>query len=304
MAKSNELIKKVCEWCGNIFYAQKVTTRYCSHTCNSRSYKANKRKERVKAAEALTYRTIQEKPIEQLKDRPFLSIAETATLLGLSLQGVYKQIYAGRLRASKITSRLSVVRREDIERMLAERPYEKRQPRDAIVITELYTTDEVCDIHNISRSSLFAIAKRENIPRTYNRGKTYWSKRHIDAYFAKQAPASHIEEWCTAVEIQERFDMTLTAVYNFVSDHNIPRKKVKGKSYYSTKYVEAAKGVLDKAAPSYYTVREAMEKFGLTRDQIYQYTKRYNVPKLKLGRNVLISQQELDEVLKPPSITR
>lgn len=133
MAKSNELIKKVCEWCGNVFYAQKVTTRYCSHTCNSRAYKANKRKERVKAAEALTYRTIQEKPIEQLKDRPFLSIAETATLLGLSLQGVYKQIYAGRLRASKITSRLSVVRREDIEQMLAERPYEKRQPRDAIV---------------------------------------------------------------------------------------------------------------------------------------------------------------------------
>lgn len=103
MAKSNELIKKVCEWCGNVFYAQKVTTRYCSHTCNSRAYKANKRKERIRVAEALTYRTIQEKPIEQLKDRPFLSIAETATLLGLSLQGVYKQIYAGRLRASKIT---------------------------------------------------------------------------------------------------------------------------------------------------------------------------------------------------------
>lgn len=81
--------------------------------------------------------------------------------------------------------------------------------------------------------------------------------------------------------------MTLTAVYNFVSDHNIPRKKVKGKSYYSTKHVEAAKGVLDKTAPSYYTVREAMEKFGLTRDQLYQYTKRYNVPKLKQGRKSL-----------------
>lgn len=203
-----------------------------------------------------------------------------------------------------MSSQRSIVKREDIERMLAERPYEKRQPRDAIIITELYTTDEVCDTHDISRSSLFAIAKRENIPRTYNRGKTYWSKRHIDAYFAKQAPTPHIEEWCTAVEIQERFDMALTAVYNFVSDHNIPRKKVKGKSYYSTKHVEAAKGVLDKAAPSYYTVREAMEKFGLTRDQLYHYTKHYNVSKVKQGRNILISQQELDEVLKPPSITR
>ena len=52
------------------------------------------------------------------------------------------------------------------------------------------------------------------------------------------------------------------------------------------------------------TVREAMEKFGPTRDQSYHYTKHYNVSKVKQGRNILISQQELDEVLKPPSITR
>lgn len=304
MAKSNELIKKVCEWCGNVFYAQKVTTRYCSHTCNSRAYKANKRKERVKVAEALTYRTIQEKPIEQLKDRPFLSIAETATLLGLSLQGVYKQIYAGRLRASKITSRLSIVRREDIEQMLAERPYEKRQPRDAIVITELYTTEEVCDTYDISRAALFAIAKRENTPRTHNRGKTYWSKRHIDAYFAKKAPDASITEWYTAEDISARFGMTITAVYNFVFDHNIPKKKVKGKSHYSTRHVEEAKGVLDATAPSYYTVKEAMAKYGLTRDQLYHYTKQHNIPKVKQGRNVLISQRELDEALQPPTIIR
>lgn len=304
MAKSNELIKKVCEWCGNVFYAQKVTTRYCSHTCNSRAYKANKRKERVKVAEALTYRTIQEKPIEQLKDRPFLSIAETATLLGLSLQGVHKQIYAGRLRASKITSRLSVVRREDIEQMLAERPYEKRQPRDAIVITELYTTEEVCDTYDISRAALFAIAKRENIPRTHNRGKTYWSKRHIDAYFAKKAPDASITEWYTAEDISARFGMTITAVYNFVFDHNIPKKKVKGKSHYSIRHVEEAKGVLDATAPSYYTVKEAMAKYGLTRDQLYHYTKQHNIPKVKQGRNVLISQRELDEALQPPTIIR
>ncbi|KGN68677.1 MerR family transcriptional regulator [Porphyromonas gulae] len=300
MAGSKIPIKKICEYCNSEFYAHKGSTRFCSHTSNSRAYKQMKREAKTRAIETAE----QAKKVKDIIDRPYLKISEAGRLLGVSRQTIYEHVYAGRLRASKITSRLSVVRREDIERMLAERPYEKRQPRDAILITELYTTDEVCDIHNISRSSLFAIAKRENIPRTYNRGKTYWSKRHIDAYFAKQAPASHIEEWCTAVEIQERFDMTLTAVYNFVSDHNIPRKKVKGKSYYSTKHVEAAKGVLDEAAPSYYTVREAMEKFGLTRDQLYHYTKHYNISKVKQGRNILIFQQELDEVLKPPSITR
>ena len=174
-----------------------------------------------------------------------------------------------------MSSQSTIVKREDIEQMLAERPYEKRQPRDTIVITELYTTDEVCDTYDISRATLFAIAKRENIPRTHNRRKTYWSKRHIDAYFAKKAPN--------------------TTVYNIVFDHNIPKKKVKAKSHYSTRHIEEAKGVLDATPPSYYTVKEAMAKYGLTRDQLYHYTKQHNIPKVKQGCNVLISQQELDE---------
>lgn len=98
--------------------------------------------------------------------------------------------------------------------------------------------------------------------------------------------------------------MTLTAVYSFAFDHNIPKKKVKGRSYYSTKHVEKAKGVLDSIAPSYYTIQEAMEKYGLTRDQLHHYTKQYNIPKVKQGRNMLISQRELDEVLRPPTIIR
>ena len=300
MTTSKIPINNVCEHGQKEFVALKTTTKYCSHQCNSRAYKAQKREERVRRTEL----SEQEKKVKDIVDKPYLTVSEVSKLLGVSRQTIYQYIYSGRLKAFSMSDQRSIVRRADIETMLEARPYEKRQPRDAVTISELYTTEEVCEIYNISHTTLFGIAKKKNIPKTYNRGKNYWSKRHIDAYFAKQAPAPHIEEWSTAVEIQERFDMTLTAVYNFVSDHNIPRKKVKGKSYYSTKHVEAAKGVLDEAAPSYYTVREAMEKFGLTRDQLYHYTKHYNISKVKQGRNILISQQELDEVLKPPSITR
>ncbi|KGO02473.1 MerR family transcriptional regulator [Porphyromonas gulae] len=300
MAGSKIPIKKICEYCNSEFYAHKESTRYCSHTCNSRAYKQMKREAKIRTIEIAE----QEKKVKDIIDRPYLKISEAGRLLGVARQTIYEHIYAGRLRASKITSRLSVVRREDIEQMLAERPYEKRHLRDAIVITELYTTDAVCDTYDISRAALFAIAKRENIPRTHNRGKTYWSKRHIDAYFAKKAPDASITEWCTAEEISARFGMTITAVYNFVFDHNIPKKKVKGKSHYSTRHVEEAKGVLEATAPSYYTVKEAMAKYGLTRDQLYHYTKQHNIPKVKQGRNVLISQRELDEALQPPTIIR
>lgn len=300
MTGSKIPIKKVCEYCNAEFYAHKASTKYCSHTCNSRAYKQNKRVQRTHAVETAE----QKKKVKDIVDRPYLKVSEAGRLLGVARQTIYDHIYAGRLKAYRITSRLTVVRREDIEQMLAERPYQKRQPRDTAVISELYTTEEASEVLGVARATLFAIAKRERFPRTYNRGKSYWSKQHIDAYRAKTAPDSTITEWCTAEEIAERFAMTLTAVYSFAFDHNIPKKKVKGRSYYSTKHIEQAKGVLDSTAPSYYTIQEAMEKYGLTRDQLYHYTKQYNIPKVKQGRNMLISQRELDEVLRPPTIIR
>lgn len=53
--------------------------------------------------------------------------------------------------------------------MLAERPY-KRVPREKAIISKLYSSEEVCELYKIARSTLFDIGKKENIPKTYNRG--------------------------------------------------------------------------------------------------------------------------------------
>lgn len=37
-------IQKRCKWCSNLFIAQKLTTRYCSHAYNSKAYKEKKEK--------------------------------------------------------------------------------------------------------------------------------------------------------------------------------------------------------------------------------------------------------------------
>lgn len=47
MATSNFRIKKICEWCGKEFEAQKVSTRFCSHRCANFAYKRAIRKKRV-----------------------------------------------------------------------------------------------------------------------------------------------------------------------------------------------------------------------------------------------------------------
>lgn len=302
MATSKMKIKKVCEWCGTTFYAQKLTTRFCSHRCNNLAYKEAIRQKRIQEVEAKVQTVISEQSISNFKDKEYLSFKEAATLLGLSKQAIYKMVYAGKLQAFHISSRLSFIRKGDIDRMLEARPYEQRQPKDTIPITDFYTTAEVKEIYHVNESWIFAIAKKHNIPRTFNRGKTYWSKKHIDAYFATKAPNPDITEWYSTQEMQDKFSMTLSAIYTFAHKNAIPKKKEGIMVYYSKKHVDIAKGIAKPEETMYYTVAEAMEKFNLTRDQLYHYVKWHHISKIKKGKYTFISRAELDKLLAPPKI--
>ena len=302
MATSKMKIKKVCEWCGTTFYAQKLTTRFCSHRCNNLAYKETIRQKRIQEVENKIQAVISERPISEFKDKEYLSFKEAATLLGLSKQAIYKMVYAGKLQAFRISSRLSFIRKGDIDRMLEARPYERLQPKDTIPITDFYTTAEVKEKYHVNESWIFVIAKKHNIPRTFNRGKTYWSKKHIDAYFAKKAPNPDITEWYSTQDMQDKFGMTLSAIYNFASKNAIPKKKEGIMVYYSKKHVDIAKGISQPEETLYYTVAEAMEKFNLTRDQLYHYVKWHHISKVKKGKYTFINRAELDKLFAPPKI--
>lgn len=302
MATSKMKIKKVCEWCGTTFYAQKLTTRFCSHRCNNLAYKEAVRQKRIQEVEAKVQTFISEQSISDVKDKEYLSFKEAATLLGLSKQAIYKMVYAGKLQAFRISSRLSFIRKGDIDRMLEARPYEQRQPKDTIPITDFYTTAEVKEKYHVNESWIFAITKKHGIPRTFNRGKTYWSKKHIDAYFAKKAPDPNITEWYSTQEMQDKFGMTLSVIYTFAHKNAIPKKKEGIMVYYSKKHVDIAKGIAKSEETMYYTVAEAMEKFNLTRDQLYHYVKWHHISKVKKGKYTFISRAELDKLLAPPKI--
>lgn len=302
MASSSIRIKKVCEWCGEVFYAQKTTTRYCSHRCNSKAYKEITRNKRIQDTETKTDILISQQPIQIIKDKEFLSFAEAGTLLGISRQAVYKIVAAGHLKASKISSRLSFIKRNDIENMIENKPYEKRNKKDIAPITEFYTTAEVKEKYNVVDSWIFVVAKKHNIPRTFNRGKTYWSKKHIDNYFGKKAADPEITEWYSVQEIQDKFGMSLAAIYTLASKNAVPKKKEGVMVSYSKKHFDIAKGIAQPDEPQYYTVAEAMAKFNLTRDQLYHYAKYHNIPRVKVGKYVKISRPELDKLFEAPKI--
>lgn len=176
------------------------------------------------------------------------------------------------------------------------RPEKEKQP-----ITEFYTTKEVLEKFGISNSWLFKAAKENNFPKITQRGKTLWSKPHIDRFFAKSTQKEEFTEWYTVAEIQERYGMTLSAIYNLVSKESIPKKKIGCEARYSKWHFDKAKGVaVDE--PDTYTMQEAMAKYSTTRDQLYHYIKTYGISKVKVGRIIKISKQELDNLFAPPKI--
>ena len=298
---SNLKIKRICAWCGKEFIAQKTTTACCSKQCANALYKKRKRDEAIKINNQNIEKKIEEKPIERIKDKPFLTITEAALYLGVTRPTVYSYIRRDELKVIRLGFKY-LLKKEDIDKLF-NTPTEFHTPtKEKAPITDFYTTAEVKEKYHINESWIFAIAKKHGIPRTFNRGKTYWSKKHIDAYFAKKAPDPDITEWYSTQEMQEKFGMTLSAIYTFAHKNAIPKKKEGIMVYYSKKHVDIVKGIAKPEETMYYTVAEAMEKFNLTRDQLYHYVKWHHISKVKKGKYTFISRAELDKLLAPPKI--
>lgn len=298
---SNLKIKRICAWCGKEFIAQKTTTACCSKQCANALYKKRKRDEAIKINNQNIEKKIEEKPITIIKDKPFLTITETAIYLGVTRPTIYGYIKRGELKVIRLGFKY-FLKKEDIDKLFNTLIEFHTPTKEKAPITDFYTTSEVKGKYHVNESWIFVIAKKHNIPRTFNRGKTYWSKKHIDAYFAKKAPDPDITEWYSTQDMQEKFGMTLSAIYTFAYKNAIPKKKEGIMVYYSKKHVDIAKGIAKPEETMYYTVAEAMEKFNLTRDQLYHYVKWHHISKIKKGKYTFISRTELDKLLAPPKI--
>lgn len=296
MTASSIPIRKVCEFCGKEFVAGKITTRFCSSTCNNRAYKQKLRRRLVSKAEEESQRTKAD-----FMEKSILSIGEAATLMGITPRSVYNLIYSGKLKAAKLSSRMTLLRKSDIEAMLASCPYTKHRKKPSSPITEFYTTEEIMEKYGVSMSCIYATAKTKKFPKLLHLGRTLWSKKHIDAHFGKKIHDSSITEWYTVEEIKEKFGMTTSAVYCFASSNAIPKKKEKCMVYYSKCHVDMLKGHA-KEQTIWLSTKEAMARHHLTRDQLYGICKRFNIPKKQEGRNVYIAQRELNGAMKPPSM--
>jgi hypothetical protein len=298
MSTSKFRVLRTCEFCGKEFYAQKVSTRYCSKRCNELAYKQRRRQRQITEAEA----RVLQKPIEEVGNKEFLSLQDASVLFGITKRSVYNLIYNGVLQAFKFSSRMTFVRKADIEIMFEGHLYTKKVKPERKPITEFYTTKEIQEKFGVSEAWVFKLAKEKKIPKVLHHGKTYWSKQHVEKHFAKHIENNSIVEWYSVQDMMEKFNMTTSAVYCFVSKFNIPKKKIKTSVYYSKQHVDAAKGINEPPKEEFYTMKEAVQHFGMTEEQIYKYAKKAKVSKHMEGRIVLMNKRELDAALAPPSI--
>lgn len=296
---SNIDIQKKCEWCGKLFIAHKTTTRCCSHRCANLAYKERTRQKRVSEFQTMVNQQIEK---EDCIDKDFFTPSEAAKYIGISRATFYRYLETNLIKSVQL-KRKTIIRKRDIEALFDNAsPYKKHLPRSKQSITDFYTTAEIKEKFGVKESWIYEIAKEHNIPRTFNRGRTYWSKKHIDSYFAKKAPDASITEWCSVAELQEKFGMTLSAIYTFVYKNVIPKRKEGKMVYYSKKHFDIAKGIATPEEPQYYTIPEAMEKYNLTRDQLYHYVKYHNITRIKVGKYTKILRSELDKFFEPPKI--
>ena len=286
-------VKRICQWCDKPFIAQKTTTNYCSPQCSKRGYKHRMKERRMELRQIQEMIEVKKK----LESQEYFTFSQTAKLMGVSRQYVYKLVKEDKLRASRISARMSIIRRADIELMLKTRPYERRRVKDDLDITEYYTAEQIAEKYKVSQKWIWAYTRENSIPKIRIRQFNYYSKKHIDAAFAKYKTDDALTEWYTPEEIEKKYGMTRVAIRSQVYRNNIPSKKEHGQIFYSKLHFDLSKPTAEEDSSEYYTVQEAMKKYNLTRDSVYGILQFHEIKREKKGRFVRFLKVEFDHIM-------
>jgi len=301
-----------CALCGREFVPNSGTQKYCSEECAEQAKEVKKKRQRdfLRAFE----------PVMELQQQEYLTFSKAAILLGCTRQYVYKLVEQGRLPASRLSSRMALVRRSDIERMFDANPYNRvipcSKPKKATPkkqrtslrkntndvqstdeVLEYYSGEEVMQTYKVKQSWLYASAKRHQIPMCRIAGRNYYSKKHIDAVFCTSVDLDAIVDWLTPQEVADRYGINLTAVRSYAHRHKIPSKREYGQTFYSQSHFYELRRTDLLADENYYTVEQVQELYGLTKANICHIVKVKHIEKTKVGRINLLLRSDVERVM-------
>ena len=280
--------------------AQTTVTRFCSKRCSEHSYKERMRQKKMALSNMETSQCNLDR---KSKDKDFLTPTETAQYLGVGRTYIYDCINRGKIKVTRI-GRKTLISKADIQSMFDFLSPKESEPVEVTEkkgksISEFYTRAEIREKYGVKDSWIYKVVAENNVPKTILRGKAYFSKSHIDRLFSARKENPEITEWYSVEDIQEKYGMTLSAIYSLVSKIGIPKRKEGPKVYYSKYHFDVAKGAKSAEDVEFISVPEAMGKYSLTRDQPYHYVKTYKITKLRCGKHVKLNAKELEALFNP-----
>ena len=304
-----------CAHCDKVFTTSSGMKKYCSEECVEQAKETRKKRQHdfLRAVE----------PVMELQQQEYLTFSKAAILLGCTRQYVYKLVEQGKLPASRLSNRMALVRRSDIEKMFEANPYnrvvpcskskktvpkknesanskkQKSQPssHNSDEVLEYYSGEEVMQTYKVKQSWLYTTAKRHQIPVCRIAGHNYYSKKHVDAVFGTSVDHDIIIDWLSSQEVAERYGINLTAVRSYAYRHKIPSKREYGRTYYSQSHFDELRRADLFTDNHYCTSAEMAEKYCMSKANVGVIAKRHNVSMVKVGRNNLLVREEFDKVM-------
>ena len=297
-----------CACCGREFTAYSGVQKYCSVGCADEAKKERKKRHEdfLRAAE----------PVVGLRQQEYLTFSRAAILMGCSRQYVYKLVNQGKLKASRISSRMAIIRRADIESMLEGNPYNKvvfgNRPKPTNSSRKLrkqeaetasnepltyISGEEVIANYKVKPSWLYTSAKRNQIPICRIAGKNYYSRSHVEVCLGLTADIASITDWLTKEQAFDEFGMSATAVHAYAYRHRIPTKREFGIVYYSRTHLAELRQTDMLADDRYCTVDEVSEKYGLSKANIHHITKVHGIEKRKVGVKNLLLRADVERAM-------
>ena len=298
-----------CAFCGREFTANSGVQKYCSVSCADEAKRERKKRngDFLKAAE----------PVIGLRQQEYLTFSKAAILMGCSRQYIYKLVNQGKLKASRISSRMAIIRRADIETMLEGSPYNKvvfgnrpkpassnrqqQKKKEPVSVSDEPLTyisgEEVIASYKVKPSWLYTSAKRNQIPICRIAGKNYYSRSHVEVCLGLTSDIASITDWLTKEQAFDEFGMSATAVHAYAYRHRIPTKREYGIVYYSRTHLAELRQTDMLADDRYCTVDEVSEKYGLSKANIHHITKVYGIEKRKVGVKNLLLRADVERAM-------
>lgn len=179
MVKLSIGIKRRCEVCGKVFLAKQLGSRYCSHNCSAKASARRKTLAKEKARMDAIAERISDK-------REFLSVREAVAVYGVSRDTLYKLIHLGKIDATNPGTRLTRVKRSDLESRYQKRKEviaEEEKPVPKLYSMDpkdCYTIGQIEKKYHVDESTIYMHIRKHSIPMRQIGNYVYVPKEEID----------------------------------------------------------------------------------------------------------------------------